>query len=266
MDLSVLRAFRLLRLLRIARLLRMVHLIHDLRMIATAMASAFSALIWTMTLLIFLVYIWSILCMEFIARAQHKHRSVHHAELKYYFGSLGRSMLTMFESIVGGISWDEAANPLVQDVGPFMGVAIVVYIVITCYAVTNMMTGMFVQKAMQIAEETKDRDQANLLKDFCFKPDEVTGKIEEISWAKFEAMSRCPEMIEYFKVLNVEPSEAEDLFHLLDRDGGGMLDPAELVSGCLRLRGPAKCLDMCMLMREVSAIKDMVQQTQATCS
>merc|ERR1739845_240552 len=125
-----------------------------------------------------LVYMWSILCMEVIARNKEDGPLPHHEDLQYFFGSLGRSMLTLFECIVGGISWDEVANPLAVDISPWMGIAVIVYIIITCYAVTNMMTGMFVQKAMQFATENQDRSQAESLKDLCFKPDELTGKIE----------------------------------------------------------------------------------------
>lgn len=67
-------------------------------------------------------------------------------------------------------------------------------------------------------------------------------------------------MQDYFKCLNVDVEEARQVFDLLDSDGGGMLDAHELVSGCLRLRGPAKSLDMCLLMRQVSAVSDKVDK------
>lgn len=255
-----LRLLRLLRLFRILRLVRVVHMVQDLKTIASAMVSAFSALIWTMMLLFMLMYIWSILCMEVITRAEQTRELTHHKELKYFFGSLGRSMLTLFECIVGGISWDEIASPLSVDISPWMGVAVIVYIIITCYAVTNMMTGMFVQKAMQFATENQDRAQAEVLRDLCFQPDEETGNVEEIDEAKFEEMAKTPEMLNYFKSLNVDASEAQRLFDLLDADGGGTLAAEELVAGCLRLRGASKAIDLCLLMKQTTQIQTHIDE------
>merc|ERR1711920_1086137 len=40
----------------------------------------------------------------------------------------------------------------------------------------------------------------------------------------------------------------------LDLDGSGAIDAEEFLSGCLRLRGPAKALDLALLMREVKQL------------
>jgi len=257
-DLQLFRMVKMMRLLRIARLFRIMHMVQGLKVMATSMVNAFGALVWTMLLLLMLVYICSILCLEFVTAEQKKGISPHHKELEYFYGSLGRSMLTLFECIVGGLSWDEAVNPLIQDIGCFMGVGFVVYIVITCYAMTNMMTGMFVQKAMQFATEHQDQAQTNVIRDLVFK--DGTETQEEIDWDGFKKIARCAEMQDYFKVLNVDISEARNIFDLLDADGGGMLDPDELVTGCLRLRGEAKALDMCLLMKQVTHMSERVEQ------
>jgi len=58
-------------------------------------------------------------------------------------------------------------------------------------------------------------------------------------------------MREYFKAIDVDPSEAKGLFRLLDIDSSDALDAEEFLGGCLRLRGPAKALDVALLMHEV---------------
>merc|ERR1719424_1160490 len=143
-----------------------------------------------MLILFMLVYIWAILCMQLIANAAVEHTDgllPHHEELQYYFGSVSRSMLTMFECIVGGIGWDVIAEPLAEDISPLMTLLIIVYIIITCYAVTNMMTGMFVQRAMLFTFEDQDRSLANRIRDISFRPD-ANGVVHDISWEQFEEM------------------------------------------------------------------------------
>merc|ERR1712014_133137 len=53
---------------------------------------------------------------------------------------------------------------------------------------------------------------------------------------------------------NLEPSDARGLFRLLDADSSGSVCAEEFFSGCLRLRGPAKALDLALLAHEVKGI------------
>merc|ERR1712014_174358 len=63
-------------------------------------------------------------------------------------------------------------------------------------------------------------------------------------------MGHSQTMNEYFKTIDVDPSEAKGLFELLDTDNSGGVDTSEMVNGFLRLRGPAKALDIALLIRE----------------
>merc|ERR1711959_353091 len=80
-----------------------------------------------------------------------------------------------------------------------------------------------------------------------------------ISWDEFQRKLETPAMREYFKALDVDPSEAEGLFRLLDLDNSGSIDAEEFLNGCLRLHGPAKALDLALLMREVRRIESKIQ-------
>jgi len=51
----------------------------------------------------------------------------------------------------------------------------------------------------------------------------------------------------FFAALEIEADLAWDVFKLIDTDEGGSLDIDEFVTGCLRLRGPAKSLDVAKL-------------------
>merc|ERR550537_1648760 len=67
----------------------------------------------------------------------------------------------------------------------------------------------------------------------------------------FESQVDRPNMKEYFRAIDVDPSEAKGLFRLLDMDGSGTINAEEFLNGCLRLRGPAKALDLALVMREM---------------
>merc|ERR1712217_886088 len=72
----------------------------------------------------------------------------------------------------------------------------------------------------------------------------------EITWESFQAKLQSKEFHDMFKVLNVDPADAESLFRLVDVDGSGTVSPRELVEGWIRLKGNAKSLDLATLMQE----------------
>jgi len=73
-----------------------------------------------------------------------------------------------------------------------------------------------------------------------------------ICWTELEEHLDDPKLKAFFREVDIDTSEAQGLFLLLDRDGSGSIDADEFLSGCLRLRGPAKALDLQLVMRELA--------------
>mmetsp|Transcript_7886 Transcript_7886/g.23925 ORF Transcript_7886/g.23925 Transcript_7886/m.23925 type:complete len:143 (+) Transcript_7886:295-723(+) len=66
----------------------------------------------------------------------------------------------------------------------------------------------------------------------------------------FQQEFKNPQMLQYFQSIDLDPSEAEGLFRLLDPDDTGIIDAEDFVMGCLRLHGAAKSIDLTVLMCE----------------
>merc|ERR1712183_1207456 len=75
------------------------------------------------------------------------------------------------------------------------------------------------------------------------------------NWHMFEGLLDTSQMKEAFKAINVDPSEAKGLFKLLDMNNSGVVDAEEFLCGCMKLRGPAKALDLAILSREVRGME-----------
>merc|ERR1712039_12025 len=75
-----------------------------------------------------------------------------------------------------------------------------------------------------------------------------------INWEEFQSALGTDEMQEVFQQIDIDISEAEGVFHLLDINNSGKLSPEDFITGTTRLRGPAKSLDMTLLMREVEEV------------
>merc|ERR1712048_608480 len=81
----------------------------------------------------------------------------------------------------------------------------------------------------------------------------------EIDWEAFEDRLSTEEMKEYFRIIDVDMSEAQGIFRLLDVDGGGTVSPLEFVSGCMRLRGSAKAVELSLLMYDTKKMNEWLK-------
>mmetsp|Transcript_38604 Transcript_38604/g.70215 ORF Transcript_38604/g.70215 Transcript_38604/m.70215 type:complete len:748 (+) Transcript_38604:100-2343(+) len=247
------RTLRLIRLVRVARIYRVIRLFKELHVIVSSMASAAGSLVWSLLLQVVTVYVWGLVFLQIVSASDDY---LHDEHLQYWFGSLGRSMLTMFECVLSGVSWDSIVSPLMRDVSPIMGVIFVMYIAVSLFAMMNLVTGLFVAEVTNKVREDKDESLAesirelfrHLGKDDDDSPDNVVTREEFLSNLQSEAMQT------YLKSLDVHPSEASLLFDVLDVDGDLLLKRDEMLNAFLRLRGPAKALDIAILRRELADI------------
>merc|ERR1719329_991680 len=76
-------------------------------------------------------------------------------EIAKMYGSLVLSGYTLFQSMCGGLSWGEAADPLLAVNFPF-GLLFLVFVFFTIFSVLNIVTGVFVDGAIQRGAEERD--------------------------------------------------------------------------------------------------------------
>merc|ERR1719223_1055502 len=124
----------------------------------------------------------------------------------------------------------------------------------------NVVTGVFVESVVENAKREKDLFLVNNVRELF---QELDGGLQAVmSWEIFQGQLDKPQMQEAFKAINVDPSEALGLFRLMDIDGSGEVGAEEFLSGCLRLRGPAKALDLALLIREVRRFSQHIKNRE----
>lgn len=249
---------RILRIVRVVRLFRVIRLFEDLRTMLSSIVDSIESLAWALLLLTVILYMGAVAFCQCVVEAGHEAQNKE--ELQYWFGNVARSLLTMFESIVGGVSWDEPLKPLIQDISPVLGVAFSLFIAICVFAVLNTVTGVFVAKITSDTQNSQAAFLASRLRDLFFERGNE-GKL--ISLSDFQAKLSHQDMEEYFRGIDMDPKEAGFLFALLDIDGSGNVTSEELVNGCLRLSRPAQALDVSLLMREVGDVHQLLRRIAA---
>lgn len=245
---------RMLRFVRITRIFRIVRFLSELQLIVKSITATVTGVIWALVLLMVIVYVCSVLFLQTVSI----HHVAHlHPHIEKWFGGLFRTMLTLIECIFGGVGWEQVVGPLVTDISPWLGVAFVMYVTIAIVALLNLVTGLFVEKVTQTVRDGRDNDLAQSICDLFIKDIEQD---QELNGEEFAEKMKSQAMRDFFREIEVDFSDAMDFFMLMDTNNSGTVSAEEIVNGCLRLRGPAKSLDMAILVRAVDNIENKLSE------
>jgi len=243
------RIVRVLRLMRVARLLRLARFMEELRLLVNCIVHSVKAFFWSTLMLLLMIYVLSIYFTQIVTIARREGTLGHVSEnLANRYGSVPRSSLSLFQGLTGGVDWDELSTPLFQHVSSAAGALFLAYVTFGIIAGMNIITGTFVNNALERADEVKEIhkvDQARKLFQSldidlsgCITFDEIASQLESA------------DVRDFFSAIDVDVSEARCLFEVLDIDNSGSIGFEEFLSGCLRLQGPAKVIDLMLILKE----------------
>jgi hypothetical protein len=165
------------------------------------------------------------------------------------FSSVSRGMFTMFLSVTGGVDWYTTVQPLL-NVSFFYAAIYIIYIMLVVFGIFNVLNAVFVEsvltnrdKDLLIHSETAKTRQ--FMKDMAelFREGDVNND-GHISREELVEHCKNPRFCAYLATHSLDSSDAEALFELLDIDQSGAVDVEEFVLGAMKLKGPARCLDM----------------------
>merc|ERR1712151_1427794 len=77
-----------------------------------------------------------------------------------------------------------------------------------------------------------------------------TERDGSISKEEFLAITKDPHVKLWLSSMELDAGDALNLFGLIDQSGDGVITLDELVQGVSKLRGPARSIDLCTLMRD----------------
>ncbi|CAE6942521.1 CACNA1H [Symbiodinium sp. KB8] len=258
-----LRAFRIIRVTRIAKTVRLLHIfrfILALRMLVTSIINTLKSLLWALILLILIIYVFAVLFAQAVASylADGPVSDLEEQTLIRYYGSLWTTMLHLFMSISGGISWVELINPL-EQISLAWVLLFLFFISFTYFAVLNVVTAVFCQSAIEGAQNDHAAKVQSVLADKQAHLEKVRTLFSKfgaddgvITFGIFEDKINSPAVKEYFATLGLEVYDAWSFFKMLDVDGGGAVEIEEFLLGCLRLRGQATAMDVAKVMNDIS--------------
>lgn len=256
------KVVHMMRLLRVVRIIRVLRFLAELRMMVTLIMHSLRSLFWLMVLLFVTMYVYAIIVTQAVGDYA-LGDSVDPTLLPVLldkFGGIGSSLYTLYAAITGGLIWMDVVQILDRACGRVFSFLFVSYIFIGIFCILNVVTGVYVDGAIQrsaqerdlrLEKEREDRESyESMLLDLLAEIDlEGTG---QISREMLEDAFEKDRVRHFFSVLEIEVHDSNYLFDMLDLDQSGVVEIEEFVTGCLKFKGSAKSIDVHTLMFEIS--------------
>eukprot|EP00927_Polykrikos_kofoidii_P003752 TRINITY_DN11513_c0_g5_i1.p1 TRINITY_DN11513_c0_g5~~TRINITY_DN11513_c0_g5_i1.p1 ORF type:complete len:772 (+),score=117.17 TRINITY_DN11513_c0_g5_i1:62-2317(+) len=262
-QITVLRLLRLIRIIRVARVVKVFRVVRHLRMIVFSTFRSLGLFLWSVIALLMVTFMWGVYFTEVTLshKIAHGQNGIGNEALDTFFGSLPLAMLSLLQGVTGGIDWNDVCTSL-QELDTIFGlIPFLAYVFFTSIALMNVITGVFLETAMERAREEKEIYLVrNARVVFAAADKDRSGRI---TWPDFKKALQNSDLYDFFEAIDIDITEAENLFDLLDISGDGKISAEEFLSGCLRVRGPAKSLDLLVLSREVAQLFERHAATAA---
>jgi len=251
-----------IKMLRIVRVVRVFRFFSKLSQLALMIIDSIKSLVWALIMLGIVIYVFAIfftnLSSDFVKLKNNDTQALVVAE---HFGSLWLTLFTLFHSMLNGISWYRipiALMTIPDWTGPVLAFGFMGYLSFTMLAVLNIITGVFVDNAVETARtqreflvqkemEVKEQWLKEMRSIFLEMDADGSGTVNKDEILEFVNDDRVHY---YLTALGLDVHDTERLFELLDENRDGELDVDEFLAGCLRLKGMARSIDVYSLIHQ----------------
>jgi len=254
------RVVRGARMIRVLRFIRVVRFFRELRLMVCSIGQSLVSLSWAILLLLVIMYVFSICFMHAATLYVQREAAAPEGliqELSKWYGNLGRTMFTLLLAISGGEDWVRLVEPLGQ-ISTIYTILFAFYVVFVITGVLNALTSVLVERAreqgrldrdLKIQSEMAERDAEITSLKCIFEEVDVDGS-GQVTWEKFKDYVKEPQVQAYLSLHQIDASDPQELFHLLDLDDRGNVEVEEWVLGLMRLKGQARSADIALLLKE----------------
>jgi len=289
--LTLMRLFRLLRLMRVLRVVRVLRNAKELLLLISGIAGAFKAMVWGMILLGFMIFICALLVTKIVGKRcclgdkvfndaisfpPAEDGSSNENEGLYFdlFGTMPRSMFTLFQFTaefqpdIVRATWADGVE------GYLFSFFLIFYALASNIVILNIIASVIVDVVMSISSSKREEEVAEAKEEL---RKEITGKVDEL----FQSLDinedrtlqygelfdkKTDHVQRVFKAAGLLPSDAKELFSLLDKDSSGAVTPSEFRESLVRLKQAPDARDILRIefsLKSMGSKVDKVMKAQA---
>merc|ERR1712039_595881 len=214
-----------------------------------------------------IIYVFAILLTQAVTEHAVENGNDLDEVTKAYYGTLSRSICTLFMAVSEGKSWGQMVFGPLSQIGHVWVALFLIYIAFVYFAVLNVVTGVFCQNALESAQQDLDMVLHSQLKaknsyverlQILFSSMD-TDKSGELSPKELAEHLKDERVQSFFRAMDVDTDNIWRLWNLMDQDDSDILTFEEFVDGCLRLRGSATRIDVESLSRELKLVQKTLQ-------
>eukprot|EP00747_Dinoflagellata_sp_TGD_P103453 gnl/TRDRNA2_/TRDRNA2_168967_c0_seq1.p1 gnl/TRDRNA2_/TRDRNA2_168967_c0~~gnl/TRDRNA2_/TRDRNA2_168967_c0_seq1.p1 ORF type:complete len:443 (-),score=83.23 gnl/TRDRNA2_/TRDRNA2_168967_c0_seq1:80-1408(-) len=266
-NMTFMRTLRMMKMAKMLRVARVLKSFKDLRVMLMCIAGSLMSLFWCFVMLGFVLFMFSLFFVQgFTALLQSENASTltdfDIAEILRMYGSLEAAVITLFQHVTGGPSWDISYD-LIKLSGPLYAAGFVFYLGFFNFAVFNILTGLFVEQAMKCAEPDNEElvlEQRKqelhdrvIMEELCRGMD-VDGS-GTITFVKFDRFIKSPRGRHLLKLQGLDVEDAETFFKVLQTASEcEEVDLHAFVDCALKMKGTASAMDLQILFYETKMV------------
>jgi hypothetical protein len=268
-NLTFLRVLRILKMAKFLRIVRLMHFFKDLRVILHALLGSLVSLFWSVVAMALMFFLFGMIFVQgtsayFLDVGRDLDADVE-TRLRASFGSVQTSMITLFKASSGGNDWSEFYEDLLPTGNAWI---FLIFICFSHVALMNILTGLFVEKAMQLAEPDRDamyleKRQAEVIqmgeiRKLCHEIDISKDGIISYDEFKQEMHTHGSKLRHYLGTMGLS-RDAELFFQVAketqkDLNANGIEEDA-FVRACMKLKGEAASLDIHAVLMQTARIQ-----------
>jgi hypothetical protein len=246
---------------KLLRVIRLVRMFRELRLMMSSIFGSLKSLFWAIIVIIAISFVLGVFFLQMLTQYVESEKdkgeswdAKRFADIEKHWGSLEKSIVTLYASCTGGVSWIE----LVEELGSterLLYWLFLLYVAFFMFVIANTLTSLLLESTIQNAT----RDQQSVMQDAIAKKEQYIRQIEgifkhldsdkssEVSIEEVRQHLTDPQMIAFMSNLEIDYSDVEDFFAILTSGGGSGVDIDTFVSGCMKLRGQARSVDLVSL-------------------
>eukprot|EP00929_Paragymnodinium_shiwhaense_P009355 TRINITY_DN113496_c0_g1_i1.p1 TRINITY_DN113496_c0_g1~~TRINITY_DN113496_c0_g1_i1.p1 ORF type:complete len:605 (-),score=163.33 TRINITY_DN113496_c0_g1_i1:110-1924(-) len=263
-----LRVLRVMKVLKLFRIIRLMRFFHELRLIWSSILGCLKTIVWAILVIAVFSFMFGV-CFTQGVSIYVKDEGLSRGDTRVLLDTWGRvelSMLSLYMCTTNGADW-EAKAELLLDVGwAYYGMFLMYVLFYTC-VITNTLTSLFIEATMA----TSHQDQAYVIQEALQKKNMYVDQLKswfgdidednsgEITYEEFCEKLNDPKSLAFAHTLELELTDLKQFFQMLSEDGDKPVNLEQFVVGCIKLKGPAKSMDLmesiCLQRRAISMVE-----------
>jgi len=260
MNVGFLRLLRLFKMAKILRVFRVLRFFTELRLMVDCCIGSFLSVFWSVAMIFFVLYVFGLLILQLLTNnlltlLEDGNLDDHLTAVRALYGSVLKSMVTLFMSTTSGIDWKDAYEVL-EISGWVVQLIFIFFIALFTISVWNIVTSTFVEKAMKLAQPDLDtmvfekhvqdqKDTAEL--ETMFQPFATVNEhgCSDVDLTALQSAAEAKKFRASLAVRGIDIKNIELFYGMLNSLNQGQgVDVLTLVAACVRMRGVATSIDV----------------------